>query len=522
MKYRFSVSVLVLILVLTTVFSVGAQENPTVTLTILGTNDIHSHYAETPDRVDEGQIATTGRIGYAKISAYKKLVAENGPVLLFDAGDTTHGQVFATLMQGESIIMLMNEVGYDAMVPGNHDFNYGYEKLRDLAYMADFPILAANVFFSDSGISLLPEYTILTIDGIKVGVFGIATPETLYKSSPANTVGLDFQDPYESASWMADFLDPQVDVIVCLAHMGIDEGSEFVSTGIAEAANNKIDLIIDGHSHSRLDEPIMIGDTMIVQAGEHGRFIDEVKIELKPAAERTGRMEIVGKSAKLVSFEDLLETEPDPEILETIEAIDALISEVSETVIGSTKINLDGERETNRTSETNLGNLVTDAMIAATGADVAITNGGGIRASIPAGDITLGQVITTFPFGNYVVTLETPGQDIIDALEHGLSVYPEPNGGFPQISGMTVKFDPAQEPGSRIVELLINGEPVDPEKTYVLATNNFMAIGGDKYDMLADNKELGQYNAFDEILASYLSERVIEEIPVGERIVAVE
>lgn len=521
MKSRFIVSILVLTLVLSAVLAVSAQDAPTITLTILGTNDIHSHYAETPDKVDEGQIATTGRIGYAKISAYKKSVAENGPVLLFDAGDTTHGQVFATLMEGESIIMLMNEVGYDAMAPGNHDFNYGYEKLRDLEYMADFPILAANVFFSDSGISFLPEYTILAIDGIKVGVFGIATPETLYKSSPANTVGLDFQDPYESASWMADFLDPHVDVIVCLAHMGIDKGSKFVSTGIAEATD-KIDLIIDGHSHTRLDEPIVIGNTMIVQAGEHGRFIDQVEIELKPAAERTGKMEIIGKSAKLVSFEDLLEMEPDPNVLETIESIDALISEVSETVVGTTNVDLDGERETNRTSETNLGNLITDAMIAATGADVAITNGGGIRASIPAGDITLGEVITTFPFGNYVVTLETPGQDIIDALEHGLSVYPEPNGGFPQISGMTVKFDPAKEPGSRIVELLIGGEAVDPEKSYVLATNNFMAIGGDKYEMFADNKELGQYNAFDEILAKYLADHTVEDIVVGERIVIVE
>ena len=521
MKSRITVFILVLSLIFSSVFAVGAQEAETVTLTILGTNDIHSYYAETPDKVDEGQVATTGRIGYAKIAAYKKSVAQNGPVLLFDAGDAAHGQVFATLMEGESIILLMNEAGYDAMAPGNHDFNYGYEKLRDLQYMADFPILAANVFFSDSGISLLPEYTILTIDGIKVGVFGIATPETLYKSSPANTVGLDFQDPYESASWMADFLDPLVDVVVCLSHLGVDEGSEFVSTGIAEATD-KIDLIIDGHSHTRLDEPIMIGDTMIVQAGEHGRFIDHVEIELKPAAERTGKMEIVKKSGKLVSFEDLLETEPDADVLETIEAIDALISEISGVVVGTSSVDLDGERETNRTSETNLGDLITDAMIAATGADVAITNGGGIRASIPAGDITLGQIITTFPFGNYVVTLETPGQDIIDALEHGLSVYPEPNGGFPQISGMTVKFDPTKEPGSRVVEILVNGEAVDPAKTYTLATNNFMAIGGDKYEMFADNKELGQYNAFDEILAKYLADHNVEEIVVGERIVVAE
>ena len=158
-------------------------------------------------------------------------------------------------------------------------------------------------------------------------------------------------------------------------------------------------------------------------------------------------------------------------------------------------------------------------MLEATGADVAITNGGGIRASIPAGDITVGQIITTFPFGNYVVILETTGQDLLDAMEHGLRVYPEPNGGFPQIAGMTVKFDPAREPGSRVVELLVNGEPVDPEKTYIMATNNFLAVGGDQYEMFTDNKIAGEFNALDEILADYLSAHEISEIPVGERII---
>ena len=144
MKNRILSIVLVVVLLAATVLTVSAQDLEPITLTIIGTNDIHANYAETPDRVDEGQVATTGKIGYAKISAYKKALEENGPVLLLDGGDTTHGQVFATLMQGESIIMLMNEAGYDAMVPGNHDFNYGYEQLRELEYMAEFPILAAK------------------------------------------------------------------------------------------------------------------------------------------------------------------------------------------------------------------------------------------------------------------------------------------------------------------------------------------------------------------------------------------
>lgn len=518
MKQRSISILLILVLILTSVITASAQEPTNVTLTILGTNDMHSYYAQTPDKAPEGETATTGRLGYAKISAYKKLLEETGPVLLFDAGDATHGQVFATLLQGESIIMLMEAAGYDAMVPGNHDFNYGQEQLLDLAYMADFPILAANVIYEENGFSFLPEYTILNVDGIKVGVFGIATPETLYKSSPTNTEGLEFQNPEEIAAWMADYLDPFVDVVVCLSHLGVDEGSEFVSTKIAEATD-KIDVIIDGHSHTEMTEPVMVGDTMIIQSGEHGRNIDQVEIELTLPAERTGRAEIVSKIGKLVTYEDLLDLEPDPDILETTAAVEALISEVSEQVIGKSAIDLDGERETNRTSETNLGNLVTDAMIAETGADVALTNGGGIRASIPAGDITLGQVITTFPFGNYVVTIETTGQDLLDAMELGVSVYPDTNGGFPQVSGLKLTFDPSKEAGSRVTELLVNGVPVDPEATYVLATNNFMAAGGDQYTMLADNKLLGEFSAFDEVLAKYLAENEITEIAVGDRII---
>ena len=502
---KLKISVLLVLIVLASSFiTAGAQESDTVTLTILGTNDVHSYYADSPDSVEEGKTATTGSIGYAKVSAYKKQTAENGPVLLFDAGDATHGQVFATLMEGESIIWLMNEAGYDAMTPGNHDFNYGYEKLIDLDYMADFPIFASNLVYADTEMSVFSEYKIFTIDGIKVGVFGITTPETLYKSSPINTEGLEFLDPYETGAWMEAFLRPHVDVVIALSHLGLDAGSEFTSEGLAKAAPN-IDIIIDGHSHTELPTGMLVGDTLITQAGEHGRFIDQVEIVLKKGAARTDRMSVIFKSSKLITYEDLITLEPDPNIIEVTNEIQNAISVVSEEIIGQTGIDLDGERESNRSRETNLGDLITEAMLLETGADVAITNGGGIRASIPAGDITLGQVITTFPFGNYIVTIEATGQDLIDAMENGLSDYPELKGAFPQIAGMRVVFDPAEPAGSRVVELTIDGTPVDPAGTYVLATNDFMAIGGDQYTMFADNKLLGEFSAFDEVLANYLS-----------------
>lgn len=505
MKLKF-ILLFVLIVVTGTYFPAVAQtEAEPFTLTILGTNDMHSYYAETPDKVDEGQTAVTGSIGYAKISAYKHQIAEENPVLLFDAGDALHGQVFATLLEGESIVWLMNEGGYDAMAPGNHDFNYGYQHLIDLGYMADFPILASDLIYADTGISVLPEYTIFSIDDqIKVGVFGLATPETRYKSSPENSEGLEFLDPYESAARMTAFLRPHVDLVVAISHLGLDAGSQFTSEGLAQAVPD-IDIIVDGHSHTELPDGMTVGDTVIVQAGEHGRFIDRVDVVLQPGEARTDRCEVLSKTARLVSFEELMTLEPDPDVLEAANEMQDLISEVSNEVIGHTDIDLDGERETNRSRETNLGDLIAEAMLLETGADVAITNGGGIRASIPAGDITLGQVITTFPFGNYVVTIESSGQDLIDAMENGLSDYPELKGAFPQIAGMRVVFDPSKPAGSRVVELTVDGEPVDPEATYITATNNFMAIGGDEYTMFADNALLGEFSSFDEILADYLS-----------------
>ncbi len=493
----------VLTMLVSTVLSVSAQEADTLSLTLLGTNDLHSYTKDQPDSVAEGEIATTGRIGFAKIAAYKKQLEAEGPVFLFDMGDATHGQVIATLLEGESIIWLMNEAGYDAMTPGNHDFNYGYEKLVDLGYMADFPILSSNIIYSESQMSLLPEYTILNQGGVKIGVFGVSTPETLYKSSPVNTEGLSFIDPYESGKYMAEFLRPHVDLVVCLSHLGLDGGSEFTSEGLAQAAPG-IDVILDGHSHTVLEEGMLVGDTLIIQAGEHGRSIDRVDITFAAGAAATDRLSIVSKTGKLITYEDMLAVEPDAGVLEIGTQIDTVIGEVSSEIIGRTEVDLDGERETNRKQETNLGNLITQAMLTATGADVAITNGGGIRASIPAGDITLGQVITTFPFGNYVVTIESTGQDLIDAMENGLTDYPELKGAFPQIAGMRVVFDPAQAAGSRVTELTIDGAPVDPAGTYLLATNNFMAIGGDQYTMFADNKLVGEFSAFDEILADYL------------------
>jgi 2',3'-cyclic-nucleotide 2'-phosphodiesterase (5'-nucleotidase family) len=195
---------------------------------------------------------------------------------------------------------------------------------------------------------------------------------------------------------------------------------------------------------------------------------------------------------------------------------------ITEEFVSENSIELVGEREFVRAGETNLGNLITDSMVEFTGADVALTNGGGIRASIPADDITVGDVITVLPFGNYVVTIDVTGAEIVEALEHGLSAYPETLGAFPHIAGMNVVFDPSQEVGSRVVEVTVGEEELDMEATYSLATNDFLAAGGDDYTMFGGKELTALYPGLDEILVEYIREYGTEGSPVEGRIQTVD
>jgi 2',3'-cyclic-nucleotide 2'-phosphodiesterase (5'-nucleotidase family) len=227
-------------------------------------------------------------------------------------------------------------------------------------------------------------------------------------------------------------------------------------------------------------------------------------------------------TAKLITKEEGEALEADPDVVAIVEEIKEANNLITEEVIGSTDIKLEGAREFVRTSETNLGNLITDSMVDFTGADVALTNGGGIRDSIQIGDITVGDVITVLPFGNYVVTIDVTGAELMEALQHGYSAYPESLGAFPHISGMNVVLDPSQEAGSKVVEVTVGGEELDMEATYSLATNDFLAAGGDGYTMFGDNELTALYPGLDEILIEYIKEYGTEGSPVEGRIQTVD
>jgi len=289
-------------------------------------------------------------------------------------------------------------------------------------------------------------------------------------------------------------LSDQAGFIIALTHLGLDAGSEFTSEKLAREVPG-INLIVDGHSHTSLPAGKQVDSTLIVQAQDHTRHLGRVDLIFTADG--------IEMNASLISAE-VVEIDEDPELAFLILTEKEDQGEILQTIIGQTSVQLVGERQLVRTRETNLGNLITDAIRTLSGAEIALTNGGGIRASIEAGEITIEEVLEVLPFGNTVVVKEIKGSDIISCLEHGVSLYPEPNGSFPQVSGLSFTINPDKPPGERVRAVQVNGKLLQPDQTYTVATNDFMAAGGDGYIWFALAKSVGELGGLDEVLIEYL------------------
>jgi 5'-nucleotidase / UDP-sugar diphosphatase len=419
-----------------------------------------------------------------------------------------------TLSKGASMARLMDGT-YDAMTPGNHEFNYGVERVLELDAMTDFPFLSANV--TRNGELLFQPYKIFDYYGFKVAVVGLTTPETAYKTHPRNIEGIYFDQPpvwaledpaqygsvplAEAAVLMqagVDLLREEADMVVLLAHIGMDKDSEITSTLIAEHIDG-IDLIIDGHSHTVLPEGLVVDGTVIAQAGEYGGNVGIVNVEVQQ-----------GTAAAITPFlytrEEAADIEPHPAVVAYLEEVNAEVEAFTAQEIATVPYVLDGERARVRTRPTNLTKLLTTAMLEATGADAALANGGGVRASIDAGNVTVGEVITVLPFDNTLVVIEVTGAELMAALENGLKDLPNASGAYPQTAGIDAIWNRFNPPGERLFKVKVQGEVVDPDATYRLATNDFLAAGGDEYTMFAGKQLLEEYGLLAEIFAYYLIE----------------
>jgi 2',3'-cyclic-nucleotide 2'-phosphodiesterase (5'-nucleotidase family)/LysM repeat protein len=455
-------------------------------ITILHTNDTHAHV-----------VANDKEMGFAKLAGIiDQYRASNPNTLLLDDGDTVHGTTFATLVNGESIVKVINKLRYDAMVPGNHEFNYGWKHLVELSKEIQFPVLSANIKQTD-GTRLFKPYVIKEVDGVKIGIIGLTTPETAYKTNPKNVEGIQFTDPAAEAKAAVDEIRSKVDVVVVLGHLGQDASSKDTSLKVVKEVPG-IDIFIDGHSHTVLEKGLVSDNgTLIASAGEYTKYLGVVDLWVDGG-------KVTQKQAKLIDSTQAVDVQPDAEIAALIASIQKDQEPILKEVVTQTSVDLEGAREKVRASETNLGDLLTDAMRDVSGADVALTNGGGIRASIKTGTVTKGDVITVLPFGNQIVTLKVKGSDIQAALENGTASYPEPSGGFPQVSGISFKIDTSAAKGSRVHSILIGGKTLDPEAIYTLATNDFTAVGGDQYTMFAKYPQAGMFGSLDEALIRYM------------------
>ena len=472
------------------------------------------HVNDTHGRVDAGKY---DGMGLARVSTIvKQTRAEDPNVLFLDAGDTIHGTVFASLTKGESVIRVMNEMGYDAMTTGNHDYNYGLDRIEKLQNTMNFPVLVSNLTYKDTGEKAFKPYTIKILpNGVRIGIFGLATPETAYKTNPTNVEAVTFNDPIAAAKESVTALKAQgVNYIIALSHLGIDEDSIYTSIKIAQEVDG-IDLIVDGHSHTTLEEGMWVKETLIVQSGFYDKNLGEVTVKLN----KDGSKE---ETAKLFTKKYAMENiKKDPAITAIVDEVNKENEKITSVVVGETPVILDGERNDVRAGETNLGDMITEAVLAKTGAEGVITNGGGIRASIQKGTITRGDIISVLPFGNYVIVKEISGQDLKDAIENGIQSYPDTRGAFPHVAGFTFKFDPMNEVGNKVYDITFNdGEKLDLARTYKVATNDFMAVGGDKYTSLKGKKTVNEYEGLEEILGEYIKNNGITHTIVDGRVFA--
>ena len=510
--------VLSLLLVLAMMFSLGitaGAEEPAQDLSdsiiILHTNDVHG-------AID----------GYAKAAALKKTYEDMGAyVLLMDAGDFIQGDPTVSTSEGATAVELMNMAGYDVAAPGNHEFDYGYANLKDLAGKAEFPIVAANVLYGGKT-AFTDNVTFTAPDGTKIGVFGLDTPETSTKAHPAKIKGVTYladDDLVACAQEQVNELEAEgCDIIVCLGHLGIDdESTGNRSIDLLEEVDG-VDLFIDGHSHSDLNDVLeavgedgLVNGTLLTSTGTKFESIGVVVIS-------DGVMQAIN-----IPTSDIV-VKPDKTVADRAAAIQKEIDDEYGAAFAKTEVELNGVKAEVRTGETNLGNLITDALVwgaaeAGTKVDAAVTNGGGIRASIAKGGITKKDVNTVLPFGNTLSIVKVTGAELLEALEASTYCTPETIGGFPHVSGIVFTVDTGkpydqgeQYPGStyyapksiqRVTIQSVGGKAFDPKATYTIATNDFLAAGGDTYyafKTASVNYDLGA--PMDEVVMDYITEEL--------------
>jgi 5'-nucleotidase len=491
------------------------------TLNILHINDWHSRiesnnkYESTCSAEEETKgecIGGAARLVTAIAQERKKLEGQN--VLLLNGGDNFQGSLFYTTYKGKAEAEFLNQMKFDAMTVGNHEFDDGEDALAPFLDVIQFPVLSANVQASAAakvGDRIKPS-VVLEIGGQKIGIVGAVTTETPEIASPGPNITIE-DDVKTITAEVEKLKAAGVNKIIALTHVGYPRDKEMI------ARIPGVDVVVGGHTHSLLSNtdakaegpyPTMIDNpdgykVPVTQAASYSKYLGEFKVVFDDNG-------VVKEASGDPIFLDKSIT-PDQAVLDRIKELGAPIEELKAKLVGESTAPIDGSREACRARECEMGNLVSDAVLDRVkdqGVTIVFTNGGGLRASIDQGPVTMGEVLTVLPFQNTIATFQISGKDIVAALENGVSQLEEGAGRFAQVAGLKYAFDKSAAPESRVsaVEVMDNGNwvPIDLAKDYIVASNNYVRQGGDGYKIFADNAK----NAYDygpgleQVVADYL------------------
>lgn len=433
-------------------------------ITTMSTSDIHGHM--TPYTPSGSAIEVGGSAKAAWL--FQEAERRNPNTLILDGGDSPYNTDLANISLGQSSVDVMNAQGYDATVLGNHDFDYSFENLLSLAERAEYAMLSANTYWKDGS---YPEqfapYIVKEVGGVDVAIVGLTDDGSKATTHFSNTQDIEFHDQWEVGQDVVAKADAESDVVILLSHL--------------HGANNDVPTKIDGidmeigGGNDIFGRPLNIEDTVVVNPGGVGTCVNQTNLNVKDG-------QVLGYTFnQIILSSDVPEVEAVNEIIAGYQAdLDAQMEEV----IGQCASDIAWSSPLVRTQESPLGNLAADALRDYCDADIAIQNGGGIRAGLTAGDVTVGDIFAMLPFDNKVTLVEVTGQTVWDALENGVSGYPDTYGQFPQVSGIHYTFDGSKPAGERIVSVTLpDGTPLDMDGWYTLACNDFMCGGGDGYTM---------------------------------------
>ncbi len=448
---------------------VARAQVPQPAFTLLLVNDIYKMSDE------------KGRGGFARAAGIARAERARGvPVLFCHAGDCYSPSLMSGFDQGAHIVAMQNKMGLDVFVPGNHEFDFGKENYLKLVAAQTYPTFAANL--RDASGQKLPGHRdsqIFDLGGVKVGVIGTAFDPTPQVSNPGD---LRFSSTMDALRRESAALKAQgADILVAVVHADRGTDNQIVRSRL-------VDIVLSGHDH---DLAIAYdGKVVMVESNEEGNYVTAIDIAVSIKGEGAARQVSWTPTFRV---NDSRGATPDPEVAALVQGYEAELSKELDVEIATLAAPLDSRTSMIRTQETAIGNLIADALRASTGAQIAITNSGGIRANkqYPAGHkLTRRDVLSELPFGNASIMVEISGRDVRDALENGLAQAPQGSGRFPQVSGLKFEADLKEPSGSRVKSITVDGKPIDPMARYTVASNNFMLAGGDGYVSLARGRTL--------------------------------